>query len=209
MKTKKFKIWEFPNGLVVKDLALSLLWLRSRLWCGFSPWPRNFHMLQAQPKEKKIKNMEGWHNCMSCYTASQKFHHIIMKRWEWKWQMYMYYENIFILFIYFFFLGPHSRHMEVSRLGVKSGARAAGLPHNHSNSGSRLHLRSTYTTAHGNARCLTHWVRPGIEPTSSWILIGFVSTVPQWELPWKYFWTCRQAPQGSLGSHTTLWEWMN
>ena len=28
---------------------------------------------------------------------------------------------------------------------------------------------STYTTAHGNARSLTHWLRPGIEPTFSWI----------------------------------------
>ena len=29
----------------------------------------------------------------------------------------------------------------------------------------------------------THWVKPGIEPASSQILVGFVSTVPQWELP--------------------------
>ena len=28
----------------------------------------------------------------------------------------------------------------------------------------------TYTTAHGNAGSLTHGVRPGIEPASSWIL---------------------------------------
>ena len=41
----------------------------------------------------------------------------------------------------------------------------------------------TYTTAHGNIRSLTHWARPGIEPASSWILVGFVSTAPQWELP--------------------------
>ena len=26
----------------------------------------------------------------------------------------------------------------------------------------------TYTAAHGNARSLTHWARPGMEPTSSW-----------------------------------------
>ena len=29
---------EFPGGLAVEDLALSLLWL------GFSPWPENFCM---------------------------------------------------------------------------------------------------------------------------------------------------------------------
>ena len=37
----------------VRDLALSLLWLR------FDPWPRNFHMLQARTKgEKKISTVE-------------------------------------------------------------------------------------------------------------------------------------------------------
>ena len=29
---------------------------------------------------------------------------------------------------------------------------------------------------------LTPWVRPGIEPTTSWFLVGFVSTAPRWEL---------------------------
>ena len=40
---------------------------------------------------------------------------------------------------------------------------------------------ATYTTAHGSIRSLTQWVGPGIEPASWWILVGFVSTVPQWE----------------------------
>ena len=30
-----------------------------------------------------------------------------------------------------------------------------------------------------NTGSLTHWARPGIEPTSSWILVRFVSTEPQ------------------------------
>ena len=33
----------------------------------------------------------------------------------------------------------------------------------------------TYTTGHGNTGSLTHWVRPGIEPESSWMLVGFVN----------------------------------
>ena len=40
----------------------------------------------------------------------------------------------------------------------------------------------TYTTAHGNARSLTHRVRPGIEPAISWILVRFVSAEPHWKL---------------------------
>ena len=42
-KKKKSK-WEFPGGLVVKNPALSLLWL------GFQPWPGNFCMTWAWPK---------------------------------------------------------------------------------------------------------------------------------------------------------------
>ena len=33
----------------------------------------------------------------------------------------------------------------------------------------------TYTTAHGNAKSLTHWTRPGIEPESLWILVGLIT----------------------------------
>ena len=37
---------EFTSGLVVKDLALSLL------WCGFDPWPANSCISQAWPEKK-------------------------------------------------------------------------------------------------------------------------------------------------------------
>ena len=38
---------------------------------------------------------------------------------------------------------------------------------------------ANYTAAHGNARSLTCWAGPGIEPTFSWILVVFVTTEPQ------------------------------
>ena len=41
---------------------------------------------------------------------------------------------------------------------------------------------ATYTTAHSNTGSLTHWVRPWIEPASSWILVGFVTAEPQRKL---------------------------
>ena len=41
---------------------------------------------------------------------------------------------------------------------------------------------ATYTTAHGNAGSLTHWARPGIKPSASWFLVGFVSAAPRQEL---------------------------
>ena len=67
-------------------------------------------------------------------------------------------------FFFFCFLGPHTKkhggvwHMEVPKLGVES----------------ELQLL-VYTTAHGNTRSLTRWARPGIEPASSWILVGFIN----------------------------------
>jgi len=45
------------------------------------------------------------------------------------------------------------------------GAAATGLCHSHS-----------------NARSLTYWARPGIEPVSSWMLVRIISTEPRWKL---------------------------
>ena len=44
----------------------------------------------------------------------------------------------------------------------------------------------TYTTAHGNARSLTHGARPGIEPTASWLLVGFVNHCATTGTPHSY-----------------------
>ena len=65
---------------------------------------------------------------------------------------------------------------------------AASLCHSHSNTRSELHLRpAPQLTAWGIARSLTHWARPGIEPVSSWTLVGFVTSEPPQELPAWYF----------------------
>ena len=37
-------------------------------------------------------------------------------------------------------------------------------------------------TAHSNTGFLTDWMRPGIEPASSWIPVQFISAEPQWKL---------------------------
>ena len=60
--------------------------------------------------------------------------------------------------------------MEVPRLGVES----------------ELQLLA-YTTAYHNTGSLTHRVRPGIEHTSSWMLVRFIPAEPQWELLWHLF----------------------
>ena len=67
------------------------------------------------------------------------------------------------------------------------GATTASLCHSHSNAGIWA-TSATYTTAHGNTGSLTHWARPGVEPPTSWFLVGFVATVPWWELLFHVFW---------------------
>ena len=53
-------------------------------------------------------------------------------------------------------------------------------------------MSATCTAAHGNAGCLTHWARPGIEPASSWIRVhycwvGFAAAEPWQERPHLIF----------------------
>ena len=83
---------------------------------------------------------------------------------------HFYFYFIYLFFGLFVFLGPHPWHMEVPKLEVHS---KLSLP--------------TYTTAHSNAGSLTHWARPGIEPTSSWMLVGFVNCWATVGTPWLTF----------------------
>ena len=84
------------------------------------------------------------------------------------------------VFIYLVSLGPHPLHIEVPRLGVESElhlpayTKATAMPD--------WAVSATYTTVHGNTGSLTHWVRPGIKPAASWLLVRFVSPEPRWEL---------------------------
>ena len=43
-------------------------------------------------------------------------------------------------------------------------------------------MSATYTTPHDSTRFLTHWVRPGIEPASSWKVVRFISAESQQKL---------------------------
>ena len=54
------------------------------------------------------------------------------------------------------------------------------LGHSHSHAGSAV--SETHTTVHSNAGSLTYWTRPGIQPASSWMLVGFATAEPWLEL---------------------------
>ena len=67
--------------------------------------------------------------------------------------------------------------MEAPRQGVKSELQMSAYTTAYTTAmPDPSHIRNPwYATACGNAGSLTHWVRPGIKPTSSWILVGFLS----------------------------------
>ena len=65
----------------------------------------------------------------------------------------------------FYFLRAAPEAYGSSQARGQIGARAVDLHHSHSNTGS-----------------LTHWVRPGIEPVSSWILVSFLTADQPQEL---------------------------
>ena len=77
------------------------------------------------------------------------------------------------LFFVFFFLRATPSAYGGSQARDVIRAVAAGLCHSHRNEGS-----------------LTHWVRPGIKPVSSWMLVRFVSGEPQWEALLVYLVCC-------------------
>ena len=88
--------------------------------------------------------------------------------------------KIFIYFKIYFRVTPAAYGSSQARGGIR--AAAAGLNHNYSNTRSEPHLRPTpQHTAMPDP--LTYLVKPGIEPKSSWIIAGFITAEPRWELP--------------------------
>ena len=83
--------------------------------------------------------------------------------------------------LFFWGGGPHLKHMEVPRLGVKLELQLPGLHRSHSNEGSKPHLWPT--PQQGQHQIPDHWARAGTKPPSSWTLVGFISAEPQGELP--------------------------
>ena len=87
-------------------------------------------------------------------------------------------EGFFFFFLVFF--GPHPQLMEILRLGSNQSCSCWPMPQPQQRQIRAMSV--TYPIAHGIARSLTHWARPWMVPASSWILVRFVSTEPQWEL---------------------------
>ena len=70
--------------------------------------------------------------------------------------------KLFLFLFLYFYSFLHQQHMEVPGPGVTSGVRHMPQPWQHGMQATSV----TYAAGYGNARSSTHWVRPGIEPTS-------------------------------------------
>ena len=80
----------------------------------------------------------------------------------------------------FFFFGP-IRHMKVPRLGVTLELQLLA----HNTATATPDLSCVYDLHHSSQqhhRILNPLSRPGIEASSSWILVRFISAAPRWEL---------------------------
>ena len=90
-------------------------------------------------------------------------------------------EFAFLLFIFVFLLEPNLRPMEIPKIGVTLELQLLTYPQPRQH---RIQATSTtYTTQLAATLDLyPHWARPGTEPESSWILVGFVTPAPQREL---------------------------
>ena len=101
----------------VKDLALSLQWLRSLLCLGFDSWPGNFHMPWTQPKKPPKISFIIQPSITTELLSS--------------------FNSILVLGGFCFcFLEPQVWHMKAPMLGIYSRATAANLRHSHSYAGS-------------------------------------------------------------------------
>ena len=91
----------------------------------------------------------------------------------------------FQLSFFALFLGMHMRHKEVHRLGVtwSCSCMATLQPQQHGIPATSV----IYTTGQGNTGSLIHCKRPGIQPTSSWILGRFITAEPQREIPYSFY----------------------
>ena len=88
----------------------------------------------------------------------------------------------FVLFC-FVFLGLQVQHMEVPGLRIKSELQ---LPATATAIAGPSHICDLHHCSQQH-QILAHWVGPGIKPTSSWILVRFISTEPQLELLFLLF----------------------
>ena len=81
----------------------------------------------------------------------------------------------FCLFVYLFLYFCLFRDTPVAYGGSQTNQSCSCWPMPQPQQCQIWAVSATYTTARSNTGSLTHWARTGIEPITSWFLVGFVS----------------------------------
>ena len=89
---------------------------------------------------------------------------------------------LFYFILFYFVLFFRSTPMTYGSSQARGRIRAIAAGYTYSNTRYELCLWPP-----GDARSLTHWMKPGIKPASSWILDRFISAEPQQKLLSYYF----------------------
>ena len=92
--------------------------------------------------------------------------------------------NFCFVLLCFVFLGPRLQHTEFPRLRVKWSCSCHPWPKPKPQQSGIRAASVTYIKGHSISGSLTHWVRPGMELTSSWVLVGLVYRCATTGIPW-------------------------
>ena len=148
--------------LITSWVLLPRIPLKIELWTT-----KPFHCwLESSLQQRSVSTLCCiiWSPFLECGTSTMKSWHLL-------------YSCLFFFFFFFlFFWGCTWGIWKFS--GAAAGPAAQPAPQQH---GIRA-MSVTYTIAHGNAGSPTHWVGPGIDTESSWILVRFITTEPWQEL---------------------------
>ena len=107
----------------------------------------------------------------------------VTSKWPWDYEHKICF--LFFFFFFFFFKGGSPGAYGGSQASGWIGPVATRLHHSHSNPGSELRLYPIQQLSR-SFNPLSR-ARPGIKTSSSWIVVGFFTTEPQWELRYATF----------------------
>ena len=118
--------------------------------------PRTFHCTKMESREVDIPQNE-WNMNLEQLKGNNLL-------------IFLFFLSSFSFFSVFFSFRVAPAVYGGFQTGDPMGTVAISLNQSHSNWD--LCRSATYTTARGNARSLTHWVRSGMETVSSWVLVS-------------------------------------
>ena len=149
-------------------------------WVTHRTWGRGLHALQLPFSHPWIDCTSKWYDTILCpFSLTVLWFVDLVRRRHYVMviigkdvspTIFLMREGFQQGILFSFFRAAPEAHVNFQARSLM-GVAAASLGQNHNKVGSDLRLRCQPDSY---ARSLSHWVRPGIEPASSWILVRFV-----------------------------------